>query len=202
MGRRLRLADRVLAALMLAAALLSVPARADPPPTVVIIVDITQILRESKAAKAIQQQLDKESAAYSREVAQQENELQQRRDELDRQRTQLPPDAFSAKTREFQELFDTLDRNVQNKRVALQQALNDAMAKVQAATLQIIQEVAKERRASLVLTKQAALFEDDSLDVTKDVMGRLDARLPSVTVELPTGGSALELPKGDPAAKK
>ena len=156
-----------------------------PPAPVIIIVDITQILHDSKAAKDIQGQLDKETAVYSKTVSQQENELQQMRDELERQRTLLAPEAFSAKTREYQQRFETLDRNVQSKRQALQQSLNDAMTKVQNAALEIIQDVAKERKANLVLTKAAVIFEDGSLDVTLEVMSRLDAKLPTLAVDLP-----------------
>lgn len=174
-----------------------------PPAPVIIIVDIAQILRDSKAAKDIQGQLDKETANYSKIVAQQENNLQQMRDELERQRTLLAPEAFSGKTREYQQRFETLDRNVQSKRQALQQSLNDAMTKVQNTTLEIIQDVAKERNANLVLTKAAVIFEDGSLDVTAEVMSRLDAKLPAVTVDLPKDQSvAPDQSKGALPAKK
>lgn len=174
------------------------PAFADQPPApAIMIVDIAQILRDSKAAKDIQGQLDRETAVYSKVVSQQEYELQQMRDDLERQRTLLAPEAFSVKTREYQQRFETLDRNVQLKRQALQQSLNDAMAKVQNATLEIIQDVAKERNANLVLTKAAVIFENGSLDVTAEVMSRLDAKLPALAVDLPKDQPAApDQPKG------
>jgi Skp family chaperone for outer membrane proteins len=180
-----------------------------PPAPVIIIVDIAQILHDAKAAKDIQSQLDKETAVYSKVVAQQENELQQMRDELERQRTLLAPEAFAAKTREYQQRFETLDHAVQSKRQALQQSLNEAMTKVQNAALEIIQDVAKERKANLVLTKAAVIFEDGSLDVTGEVMSRLDEKLPALVVELPKEAALapdkpiIDLPASDkPAAGK
>lgn len=172
-----------------------------PPAPVIIIVDIAQILRDAKAAKDIQAQLDKETTGYSKVVAQQENELQQMRDELERQRTLLAPEAFGAKTREYQQRFETLDRAVQTKRQALQQSLNEAMTKVQNAALEIIQDVAKERKANLVLTKAAVIFEDGSLDVTAEVLSRLDAKLPSLAVDLPKDAPAGDTSKSAPSAK-
>jgi Skp family chaperone for outer membrane proteins len=173
-----------------------------PPAPAIIIVDIAQILRDTKAAKDIQGQLDKETTGYSKIVSQQENELQQMRDELERQRTLLAPEAFAAKTREYQQRFETLDRAVQSKRQALQQSLNDAMTKVQNAALEIIQDVAKERKANLVLTKAAVIFEDGSLDVTAEVMSRLDSKMPTVAVDLLKGSPvAPDKPKGVSPAK-
>jgi Skp family chaperone for outer membrane proteins len=194
------------ALIALAIAMGAGPARAQPvPPPVIIIVDITQILRESKAAKDIQGQIDQQTSGYSKEVAQQENELQKMRDELERQRTILAPDAFSAKTREFQQRFDALDRNVQAKRQGLQQSFNDAMSKVESAALQIIADIAKERGATLVLAKAAVMFEADGLDITAEAISRLDKKLPAVAVNLgkPEGEDGAAKAKGAaPTPKK
>jgi Skp family chaperone for outer membrane proteins len=165
-------------------------AQAAAPAPNIIIVDITQILRESKAAKDVQAQLDKETVAYSKEVSRQENELQKIRDDLERQRTVLSQDAFTAKTREYQQRFDALDKSVQAKRQGLQQSYNEAMGKVENAALQIIADLAKERSANLVLAKAAVLFEASGLDVTQEAIGRLDQKLPSVAVNLPKDGDA------------
>ena len=140
-----------------------VPTRAQALPTpAVIVVDSTQVLRASKAAKDIQGQIDKQMAAYSKQVSQQENQLQQMRDELERQRTVLAPDVFNNRMREYQQRYELLDRSVQGKRKALQQSYNEAMAKVENTALQIISDLAKERKANLVLTKAAVdALEDD-----------------------------------------
>jgi Skp family chaperone for outer membrane proteins len=172
-----------------AAARAQAQAAAAPVPNI-IIVDITQILRESKAAKDVQAQLDKETVAYSKEVSRQENDLQKIRDDLERQRTVLSQDAFTAKTREYQQRFDALDKSVQAKRQGLQQSYNEAMGKVENAALQIIADLAKERGANLVLAKAAVLFEASGLDVTQEAIGRLDQKLPSVAVNLPKDGDA------------
>lgn len=190
-------------ALMIATLLMGAPARAQqsPAPTI-IIVDSTQVLRASKAAKDIQGQIDKQMAAYSKQVSQQENELQRMRDELERQRTVLAPEVFNNRMREYQQRFETLDRSVQGKRKALQQSYNEAMSKVENTALQIIADLAKERKANLVLTKAAVIFEADGFDVTGEVIKRLDAKLPSVAVNLPKDAAGAGSAKGSPPSKK
>jgi Skp family chaperone for outer membrane proteins len=188
---------------LIAAALAAGPAGAQtapPPPTVPVIVvaDINQILRDAKAAKDVQGQIDKEMVAYSREVSAQETELQKMRADLERQRSTLSADAFSAKTQQYQQRFDALDRNVQVRRQALQQSFTDAMGKVETTALDIIAEIAAERKANMVLTRAAVLFEAGGLDITAEVVKRLDTKLPALAVNLPAADAAPR--SGVPAA--
>jgi len=169
------------AALVAASALIAGEARAqEVAAPVIIIVDVQQILRDSLVAKNIQSQMNDRTDRYTKEVSSQENELRHTQDELERQRTVLSTDAFNAKMRDFQQRYDALDHGVQATRQALQQAYNDAMTRVENTALQIISDIATERKANLVVTKAAVLFEAPGLDITQDVIKRLDDKLPSV----------------------
>ncbi len=170
------------------------PSPSAPPPsatTVVVIADINQILRDAKSAKDVQKQIDKAMANFSKEVSTSENELQRMRDELVRERSTLSPDAFSAKTRQYQQRFDVLDRSVQARRQALQQSYNDAMTKIENTALHIIAQIAGERKANMVLTRAAVLFSANNLDITAEVTKRLDDMLPTMTVKLPQPAAPL-----------
>ncbi len=181
------------AALLGFMALTAIPAfaqtPASPPATVIVIADINQILRDAKSAKEVQTQIDRAMAGFSKQVSTSENELQQMRDELERERNTLTPDAFSAKTREYQQRFDALDRTVQGQRQALQQSYNEAMTKIENTALQIIAQVANEYKANMVLTRAAVLFAANNLDITAEVTKRLDAELPTMQVKLPASGA-------------
>ena len=181
------------AALLGFIALTAVPALAQapasPPPTVIVIADINQILRDAKSAKEVQGQIDRAMAGFSKQVSTSENELQKMRDELERERSTLSPDAFSAKTRDYQQRFDALDRSVQGQRQALQQSYNEAMTKIENTALQIIAQVASEHKANMVLTRAAVLFAANNLDITAEVTKRLDAQLPTMQVKLPAPGT-------------
>src|SRR5229473_3018912 len=156
-------------------------AQAQPlPAPVILIVDLQQILQDAKAAKAVQGVINQEYSSYTKEVAQQEDELQKSRTELERQRTILAPDAFNTRARDLQQRYDELGQVVQGRRQSLQQSLNEAMV--------------KERRANLVIEKQAVVFEAEGMDITADAIARLDQKLASVPVNLPK-------PDGEGAAK-
>ena len=164
------------------------------PAPVILIVDLQQILQDAKAAKAVQAVINQEFSSYTKEVAQQEDELQKSRAELERQRAILAPDAFNTRARDLQQRYDELGQIVQGRRQALQQSLNEAMVKVKNAALEVIADTVKERRANLVIEKQAVVFEAEGMDITPDAITRLDQKLASVPVNLPK-------PDGEGAAK-
>lgn len=194
----------VLAALALSGAAPYARAQQALPAPVVVVVDMTQIMRDAKAAKDIQSQIEKEMNAYSEEVSQQEGSLKDLRDELERQRTVLAPEIFNTKSQEYQQRYAALDRDVQSKRQAMQQSYSEAMTSVETAALQIVANVAKERKANMVVAKAALLYMDDGFDVTPEVTRRLDEKFPSMPVNLPkAGGEIAAKPKTpSPAASK
>jgi outer membrane protein len=155
------------------------------PPPVILIVDMAEILQQAKAAQEVHAILNKQYTAYSKEVAEQEDELQKGGTELERQRTVMAPDTYNARARELQQRYDELGKSVQAKRLAMQQSLNEAMDKVKNAALGVVADIVKERKANLVLEKQAVVYEPEGMDVTADAIKRLDQKLPSVPVNLP-----------------
>jgi len=190
-----------LALMSLAAAQQAAPA---PLPTpVVLIVDLPQVLRDTKAAKEVQSAVNQQYSGYAKEVAQQEDELQKGRGELERQRTVLAPDVYNSRARELQQRYDELSKVVQNRQQALQQSYKEAMTKVENAALEVIADLVKERKANLVMAKQALVFEDESMDITAETIARLDKKLPSVPVNLPKpeAEAAPKPPSGAPAKK-
>lgn len=187
---RFRIVGRLasVAALAVVFALMSASAQttvAPPPAPVIVMVDMQQLVYNSKAGKGIQGQMDKQRQAFSKEVAQQEDELQKARAELERQRNTLAPDQFEAKGRQFQQRLQELDRSVQAKQKAWQAVYSEAMNKVEEGALQVVAEIAAEHQANLVIQKAAVIFGKDGFDITSDAMQRLDQRLPAVTVNQP-----------------
>ena len=196
---RLALAAAVSVCLGLAPALAQTPA-GPPPAPVIVMVDMQQLVYNSKAGKGIQGQMDKQRQTFSKEVSQQEDDLQKARAELERQRATLAPDQFEAKGRQFQQRLQELDRSVQAKQKAWQAVYSEAMNKVEEGALQVVAEVAAEHQANMVIQKAAVIFGKDGFDITADAMQRLDQRLPAVAVNQPKPVETAK-PASEPSAK-
>jgi outer membrane protein len=198
---------RGVAVMLLGLMLASTAARAASPAPlsapVVVVVDMVQIMRDAKAAKEIQAQVDHEMNAYKQEVQKREDELRAMRSELERQRTVLAPEVFNRRSQQYQQQYAALDSDVQAKQRAMQQSYGEAMTKVEKVALQIIADVAKERKANMVVAKAALLYMEDGLDVTAEVTQRLDQKIPTMAVDLPRlEGDVAVAPKGRAPAKR
>jgi Skp family chaperone for outer membrane proteins len=148
------------------------------------------LLRESKAAKSITKQLEKQRSTMMKELSKQESDLRAARAEIERQRSILSPDAFSAKAKEWEQKWVQLDHTAQSKRKSLDYTRAAASNKVIEAIAKVSSEIALERNATLVLPKEAVVLVDKSLEITDEVLKRLDQKLPTVAVNLVQPGEA------------
>jgi Skp family chaperone for outer membrane proteins len=148
----------------------------------VMVVDAQALLQESKAAKMVRAQIEQKRSEYAKEISQEEEMLRSERDSLQRQQASLSPEALNKKGREFQQKVNELDRSVQAKRQALEKSNNDALSKIQQQMLKIIADIAKQRKANLVLQRTELVLFDRVFDVTDEVMQKLDEQMPVLTV--------------------
>ncbi|MBI1273909.1 MAG: hypothetical protein GC131_07480 [Alphaproteobacteria bacterium] len=173
----------------LCAGLLSAPlARAEAakaaamPPAVVAIVDVQRILQESLAAKDVQQQLEAQRAKFQQQISEEEKRLATAENTLKRDREKLTDDAYAVREQQLRRQFLEVERDVQSRRRALDQGFNESMGAVRTSLLSIVPKLAAERGANLVVLKQQALWFDDRLDITDEVLNRLNTKLKTVPV--------------------
>ncbi len=152
------------------------------PPAVAAVVDHQRILRDSKAAKSIQQQIEVRRKLYLDQLAKEEQRLNEVGKDLARQRGVLAAEAFAAKRKEYEEAVQALQRASNERRRQLDEALGAANAQVRQALKEIVDELAETRGFNLVLPASAVLLYSPKIDITDEVMARLDRKLPSVKV--------------------
>lgn len=155
-------------------------------PVTVIVVDTQRVLEESKAGRAFQSQMREKVQAYQKGISQQDQQFYAERQELERQRTILGQEAFQAKAKDFEQRIGDASKKAQETQREIAQGENQARTKIATATEEIVQQLAKEHNASLVLAKQTVLFFDPSYDVTEETVKRLDQSLPTLTVTFPS----------------
>jgi outer membrane protein len=170
----------------------------------VMVVDIQKLLQDSKAARMVRSQIEQKRLQYAREISRQEQALRAERDALQREQATLSPQVLNERDREFQEKINDLDRSVESKRQALEKSNGEALAKIQRVMLQIIANIAKTRKANLVLPRSDIVLFDKRFEVTDEVLKQLDQQLPSLTVKFatPVPVAANPVPRARAAAVK
>ena len=171
-----------------------------PPPVpapIIMIVDYEGIMTVSKAGKSIQSQVDAQRGAMQKEFAQRENDLRTEDGELQKQHSTMQADAFETKAREFQQKVAAYQREAQLRERALGVGFNEAKQKLTEALTEVVQQLATERGANLVLYKSQVPLYETSYDASQEALKRLDAKLPALTLTIP---KASDVAGGQPAA--
>jgi Skp family chaperone for outer membrane proteins len=159
-----------------------------PPPVpapIVMIIDYEGIMSVSKAGKSIQSQADAQRGAMQKEFAQKENDLRAEDAELQKAHGTTPAEAWESKAREFQQKVQAYQREAQLRERALGLGFNDAKQKLTEALTGVVQQLAGERGANLVLYKSQVPLYETSYDASQEALTRLDAKLPALTLTVP-----------------
>ena len=155
------------------------------PSPIIAIVDVQRILQESLAAKSVQKQLEAQRSKFQNEIEGEENGLRQAEQDLSAARNHLAAQDYSDREQKLHQRFSTVETHVQARRKALDQAFTDSMNLVRSALLDVVDKAAHEHGVNIVIVKQQALWADQQLDITDEVLKRLDQKLPKVDVAMP-----------------
>lgn len=153
--------------------------------TQVAVLDVQRILREAKAMKNIRDQVSQLRKSYQEEIEKMQGDLRTANEELRRKRTILSPDAFDEERRKFDQKVAEVQRLVQSRNQQLDRANAEAVIEVQKVYNAIVLELANERSYGLIFRKSATIVVDPPIEVTPEVLARLDKRLPAVSVTPP-----------------
>jgi len=158
-------------------------AQAIPTP-VIGVVDVQRVLRDSKASKSVRPEIDRMRKAFQAQVSKQEQQLRQVEQELNRQRAILAPEAFAQKRRAFSEQARKAQSDVQQRRRDLDRAFNNTKNEILKNLVVVAQAVAEAKKLNILVEKRYVFLSAKTMDVTSDIIARLDKRLPKLKIDL------------------
>jgi len=167
--------------------LVAIAARAETPADIadkIGVVDIQKIMRDSLAAKNLQSQISKKKDEFEAEIKKQEDDLQKADKDLAEQRNVLSAEALDKKRTEFKNRLTKVQRNVQTRKAQLEDAYNKALSEIQTSVLKITADLAKEKNLGLVIPTSQILYAQDKMNISDEVLKKLDKDLPKVTVTI------------------
>ncbi|WP_170294861.1 OmpH family outer membrane protein [Roseospira navarrensis] len=166
----------------------------DPFPNAAIgIIDMQRILRDSTAAQGVDQTRQSYLDSYNKQTAAEEQALREEQRGLSLAPNQAPTPELQQKARAFQNKVAQFEQRVAERRRNLERALSMALSQVQQMITVVADEVAAERGINLVLYRSQVPLFDPRMEMTEDVLTRLNERLPEVEfpdpANLPASGS-------------
>lgn len=149
----------------------------------IVIVDMQRILENASSAKDVREKIKSQRNKYQSQITKQEESLRSDEKKLTQQKSILSQEAFEKKSSEFKKKLIDVQRDVQEKRVALDKSLSKALAQIQEAVLEIVTDLSKEKSFDVALPSSQVLFAKDNLNLTEEVLTRLNKKLPKVTLK-------------------
>ncbi len=166
----------------------------------IAIVDVQRLLQAASSAQSVQQQLEAQRSKFQTEIAAEEAGLRAAEQKLAKMGEVSKTEAYSEQEQKLQQRFLAVERHVQARRKALDQAMTDSMNVVRKNLIAIVSQVSKEKGITLALVKQQVIWNDMAVDITDEVLVRLDKALPHVDVTIAPDEAAGESEK--PVAAK
>lgn len=171
---------------MLAAVLAFAPVAQAAEGTTIAVVNIQQIMRDSTAAKSARDQLEGKRKAFQTEISKKEEQMQKEYQELGKQRSVLSKSAFEEKARAFDKKNTEVQKEVQSKKATLDNAFEHTLNDIQKVVTDIIADLAKEKNFDAAIPSSQILYYDPKLDISAEVLKRLNDKLPKLDVKFET----------------
>lgn len=161
-----------------------------PNPSVVVI-NRGAVLVSSRVGQDVNRQIQAFADSAKAELDKQGQALQSDAKQMQPKLATLAPDARQKWISSYEARQAALQDMAQRKDSQLKATLAKSRGVIEQALGPILQDVTKEHGANLVLDSQAIIFGDGAaLDITREVIEKLDAKLPSYKVVLVSENSA------------
>ncbi|MDX1974343.1 MAG: OmpH family outer membrane protein [Rickettsiales bacterium] len=172
-----------LAALACGASTAVYAADAAPATTNIAVVNVQKVMGASTAAKSVREQIESKQKAFQTDISKKVDALQKEKQEIGKQQSVLSKAAFEEKARAFSVKETEVQKEVQSKKSMLDNGFERALSEIQKATVDIVAELSKEKNFILAVPTSQILYADNKLDISDEVIDRLNKKLPKVDVK-------------------
>ena len=148
------------------------------------LADLNSILRAADANAMVRKLLDVHRQKFQDEFRIVETELQQTERDLKSKRELLAVDEYDKQIKAFQTQVTRLQQDIKKKRQTIDNAYQKAQSEIRAEALSVITEIATEMQLGLVLNRDATLIFLPHLNISDEVLKRLNERTKDARIEI------------------
>ncbi len=154
------------------------------PNTSIAIVDLNLILSDSKAAKAATKDFEKIQKDTESKIVESDKLMLEERNKLIEQQSVIAPEAFEVKAQDYEKKLQNYQVEKQNKLRNLEGVLQKARNEILDNVKPILEELSKELGVTVILEKNSVLLSATNMDITDEVIKKLNKKLPKIKVSL------------------
>ncbi|MEO5376449.1 MAG: OmpH family outer membrane protein [Magnetococcus sp. DMHC-6] len=139
-------------------------------------VDITEAMTSSVAAKHVRDMLKQKIQTKQKEIDSLETEIKGMKADLEKRKNMMTPEANAELTGQIRSKFREYQRLVEDNQGAIDRENGRWTKKITETLSLVIEEIGKEKGFTVVFGKGQVLYADKSIDITSEVLNRLNSR--------------------------
>ena len=140
-------------------------------------------MTESKAAKSIQSQIKSHRDKFVKNLAEEEKDLRGMEKKLIEEKDKVSAEDFAKKRRAFEEKLFATRKKAEERRRDLEKGSAEATDKLRKEITDVVQKIADEKGYNLVLSSQNVIVGSNSLNISKEVMDKLNKKVSKISVK-------------------
>lgn len=154
------------------------------------IVDVKRVFSEAAAARKVRGEMDLVRKKFEERVKEQERELREKGRKLAGQQTVLSSEEFAKRRRAFQDEGLKAQTAIRERKRQLDRAFRRTRDVIMTNLVAATRELRETLGIDVVLERGVVFDAVPSLDLTPELVKRLDARLPAVELQIEKGEGA------------
>ncbi len=151
--------------------------------TSVAAVDVRKLVEDSVAGKGIHAALKAKREALQKEASAIEKKLRADQQALISKRKDMKPEEFETKKKAFEAEFTKMNDSIRKKVTDLENQRKKALHTLQENVAKVTADIADAKKIKLVVDRELVVIVDQSLDLTAEVLKKLDERVKSIPLE-------------------
>ena len=137
-----------------------------------------------KAAKDATAQFEKIQKDTEAEIIESDKLMLEERNKLIEQQSVIAPEAFEIKAKDYEKKLQNYQSEKQNKLRKLEGILQNARNEILEKVKPILEELSKDIGVTVILEKNSVLLSASNMDITDEVVRKLNKELPKIKVSL------------------
>ena len=148
------------------------------------LADLSGVLRAADANVKVRDILDVQRQKFQSEFSKVETELQQIERDLMSKRELLSVEEYDKQIKAFQARVTRLQQDIQKQRQSIDNAYQKAQSDIRSEAISVITEIASELQLDLVLKRDSSLIFLPHLNISDEVLKRLNERTKNARIEI------------------
>ncbi len=148
----------------------------------IAVVDVEEILKNSLAMSNIDEQMGRKEKLYQGEIDKKKVALEQKAANIESKKAVMSEDALRQESKLIMQEFSQIKNDAEKKQKSLKQSYLVALSKIDKKIKEILDQISAEKNIDIILPSSGLAFYQDHLDISAEVLKKLNKELKTVKI--------------------